>query len=296
MSSRDTPLVSVGMPAFNAESTLRFAVEAIQRQTLADFELIICDNASTDATWSIAQQLADGDPRIVLHRQPRNVGANGNYCKAFELARGEYFKWASSNDWIDPRFLESCIGLLQARPDVVMAAPRTWTFVDELEQRAPYDADVAFEDEDPVHRLKRVSMELRLNNVLNGVVHTQTLRQTRLIEHYVGADIVLVGELALRGKIALLPDRLFYRRMSMGFATAMMTAQQKQIHHYPVPDARSLFPSWRRSCGRMTSVLQAPLTFSQRGRALAWCMRQSLWQSRAMGLDVLAAARYLRQP
>ena len=69
------PLVSIGMPAYNAEQTIGDSVECLLRQTLTDFELIISDNASTDGTWAIVEECARRDPRIVPVRQAQNIGA-----------------------------------------------------------------------------------------------------------------------------------------------------------------------------------------------------------------------------
>ncbi len=77
------PLVSIGMPAYNSEQTIRSALDCMLAQTLQDFELIVSDNASTDGTWDIVQEYARRDPRVRGIRQPYNTGANTNYSLAF---------------------------------------------------------------------------------------------------------------------------------------------------------------------------------------------------------------------
>jgi glycosyltransferase involved in cell wall biosynthesis len=58
------PRVSVGMPAYNQDTTVVRAIESVTGQTLRDLELIVSDNASTDATGALCRRLAAGDPRI----------------------------------------------------------------------------------------------------------------------------------------------------------------------------------------------------------------------------------------
>ena len=83
------PLASVGLPVYNGEAHLAKALDAVLDQDLEDFEVIVCDNASTDATADIARDYASRDARIRYHRNPRNLGLAGNFNKAFQLANGQ---------------------------------------------------------------------------------------------------------------------------------------------------------------------------------------------------------------
>ncbi|NJN00194.1 MAG: glycosyltransferase family 2 protein [Aquincola sp.] len=294
MTARRTPEVSLGMPAYNSAGTIRSAIECLLGQDFQDLELIISDNASTDDTWSIVQEYASRDRRVVAVRQPRNLGANGNYCAVFRAAQGRYFKWASSNDWCAPRFISLCAAHLARNPDAVLVAPRTKLFAEDVADGTDYAHDLAFEHSDAVERFKDVLQRLRLNNVMNGLIRTAALRRTRLIEHYPGSDVVLVAHLALLGKILLLDEHLFGRRMDKQTATSLMTPEQVQRHHYPQRTSRSLFPTWRNSFGGARAVLSVDLRISDRLRGLAWVARQFHWRSTDLRQDVVDAIRYLR--
>ncbi len=291
------PLVTIGMPVYNAEGTIEGAIGSMLQQTLTNFELIVSDNASTDRTWAILEALARRDPRVVCIRQPNNIGANGNYSAVFRRARAPYFKWASSNDWCDPEFLNLCVARLDAQPETVLVAPRTRLFSSSIDEFHEYDRDVAFDQAAPVDRFLAVGQSLALNNVLNGVARTRVLARTRLIEHYVGADVVLVAHLALLGKIELLEERLFYRRMDAHTATQMMSATALHQHHYPTRTWRSLFPAWRRVGGRLHAVLDSELSKSDTARALAWVLRSAYWSAPALGRDVIDTINFaIRRP
>ena len=58
------PRVSIGLPVYNGEEFLEDAIRSALTQTFGDFELVICDNASTDRTETIARDLAAGDSRV----------------------------------------------------------------------------------------------------------------------------------------------------------------------------------------------------------------------------------------
>src|SRR5438132_13873019 len=90
--------VSIGMPVYNGERYLSGALDSLLSQTLADFDLIISDNASTDATESICRSYAAHDSRIRYFRNENNLGAAANFNRAFELCGGEFFRWAAHDD------------------------------------------------------------------------------------------------------------------------------------------------------------------------------------------------------
>lgn len=289
------PRVTIGMPTYNSARTLRSAVDALLAQTYSDFELIISDNASTDDTWSIIGEYARCDRRVVPMRQTQNIGANGNYTAVFIAARGRYFKWASSNDWCAPDFLEKCVVHLDAHPMTALVAPRTRIFQDDPTTGRDYEHDVAFDADDAVDRFIQVWTRIALNNVINGVGRTEILRRTRLIEHYPGADVVLLSHLALLGKIQLLPDRLYYRQMDQSTATPLMSKEAVHRHHYPQRTARALFPSWRSVTGRASAVLASGLSFGDTRRALMWVLQTAYWRRESLWGDIEDAVRYAIQ-
>lgn len=295
MTTKPIPLVSIGMPAYNSEKTIRGSIDCLLAQTCGDFELVISDNASTDGTWAIVEEYAARDPRVVGIRQPQNLGANANYSAVFLAARGKYFKWASSNDWCAPQFLERCVDHLEDRPDTVLVCPRTRLFQGDLQVFTEYEADIECLQANPVDRFVHVGSHLALNNAVNGVLRTEALRRTRLVEHYRGADIVLLAHLALLGKIALIEEPLFYRRMDAATATHMMSGEAVHRHHYPVKTARALFPAWRFTWGWVRAAWLAPLSTADTLRALYWVLRKAYWSKSEMTHDLVDVIRYPKE-
>lgn len=112
------PQVSVVMPVHNGEAYLKDAVDSILAQTLGDFELVIVDDGSTDAT----PYLLDGysDPRIVRirHESKRGVQRAGN--RGLAAARGEYISRFDADDVSLPNRLEAQVAHLDAHRDTAL--------------------------------------------------------------------------------------------------------------------------------------------------------------------------------
>src|SRR5216117_733352 len=89
MRAHATPRVSMAVPVYNGERYLGEALDSLLAQTYHDFELIICDNASTDGTGEIARSYASMDERVRYVRNERNLGLAGNVKRAFQLSSGE---------------------------------------------------------------------------------------------------------------------------------------------------------------------------------------------------------------
>lgn len=113
----NAPTVSVIMPVYNTRSEwLCSAIDSILSQTFQDFELIIIDNGSDEATRRILANYSD--PRIVRRRLEKNVGAASARNEALDMARGEFLAIMDSDDIALPNRLEAQISFLRAHTEV----------------------------------------------------------------------------------------------------------------------------------------------------------------------------------
>lgn len=101
------------MPVFNGASTVAAAIRSLLDQSFPDFELIISDNASTDATQQVCEHFAALDPRIRYVRQPSNIGAAPNFEYVLNQSSGKYFMWAASDDSWHSQFVERNLAVLR---------------------------------------------------------------------------------------------------------------------------------------------------------------------------------------
>ncbi|MEO0132854.1 MAG: glycosyltransferase family 2 protein [candidate division WOR-3 bacterium] len=113
-----SPLVSVIMPAYNAEKYISEAIESILNQTFKDFEFIIVDDASTDKTWEIIQEYARKDDRIIAVRNEKNLYIAENRNKGLSYARGKYIVWQDADDISIPTRIEKQVAFMEAHPEV----------------------------------------------------------------------------------------------------------------------------------------------------------------------------------
>ena len=114
------PLVSVCVPTYNYRHFLRDCIESVRAQTLSDWELIICDDCSTDETSALVDSYAAIDSRIRYIRNEQRLGMNRNLKRAAGAGRGQYLKILCADDWLAPKCLEVLSGLLEKHPSVVL--------------------------------------------------------------------------------------------------------------------------------------------------------------------------------
>ena len=105
------PLVSVVIPAFNAASTLAATVASAQRQSLADIEILIVDDASTDGTQALARQLAAADPRVKVIAAGHNRGPAGARNLGLAGATGEWIALLDADDAFEAERLNRLVPL-----------------------------------------------------------------------------------------------------------------------------------------------------------------------------------------
>lgn len=132
------PKVSIGMPVFNGEDYIEEAVNSLLRQSFCDFELIISDNASTDETFNLCKRLASTDKRIRVVQRSKNNGAIANFGHVLEQARGEYFMWASADDYWDRDWIEKLLACTQENNCVAFGLVRT---IDSSGRESPQFSD-----------------------------------------------------------------------------------------------------------------------------------------------------------
>lgn len=99
-------LISVIMPAYNAESTLKLSAESILNQSLSNLQLIIIDDASNDATLAVANELAKKDQRVQVISNTRNVGPYVSKNRGVKVAKGDFITGHDADDWAHPQRLE----------------------------------------------------------------------------------------------------------------------------------------------------------------------------------------------
>jgi glycosyltransferase involved in cell wall biosynthesis len=213
------PTVSIGLPVFNGENFVKHAIESILTQDYDNLELVISDNASTDLTEDICRDFARRDGRVKYSRNKTNFGAAANYNQTFHLATGSLFKWAAHDDECMPGYLRRCVETFEgSSARVSLVYPRA-ELINEKGAVIGIDTDrVESRDGRPHKRLKRVLRGANKANAIFGLIRSDLLRRTRLIDRFIASDYVLLAELALLGEIWEIPDILSRRRIHPGIS------------------------------------------------------------------------------
>lgn len=285
------PRVSIGMPVYNGERHVAAALESLLAQTFTDFELIIADNASTDRTGDICKDFAARDPRIRYVRHDTNRGAVYNWNYVVEVARGEYFKWASGNDLCVPEMLARCVHVLDTEPGVVVAYGRTAYIDDDGAPLGVYEHDVQVLDARPSVRFERLCRELRANNAQSGLIRRDVLLRTGIERDFPGGDMGLMSELGLHGGFQRLPEVLLHRRLGLESATKFRTAEQLRSFLNPANRNVERCVTWRTHWDYVVSVRRASLSFTERLSTLRYILRSAWWYRGALWSEFLTVLR-----
>ena len=108
-------MVSIITPLYNSEEFIKDTVDSVLSQTYTNWEMIIVDDASTDKSVAIIQELIDGDDRVKLLRLSKNVGAAQARNRALELCSGRFIAFLDSDDIWYPEKLEKQLGFMLAK-------------------------------------------------------------------------------------------------------------------------------------------------------------------------------------
>jgi glycosyltransferase involved in cell wall biosynthesis len=211
------PKVSVGLPVYNGERYLSNALRRLLDQDFEDFELIVCDNASTDRTQEICRSFAETDRRIRYLRNPVNIGLAANHNRTFQLSTGQYFKWAAHDDDFPPAMLSRFVSVLEESSPGVSVVYSRCEYIDEFGNVQGIDSDgVDNEDPRPHVRLFHYLRHVHMYNCPYGLIRSDMMRKTRGHGSYPMADHVLFAELAMLGVFIELPQPLLRIRRHPG--------------------------------------------------------------------------------
>jgi glycosyltransferase involved in cell wall biosynthesis len=101
--------VSICIPTYNGREHLKECIDSIRAQTFKDFEVLICDDQSSDGTLDLARELAQGDERFRFVKNPRRFGLVGNWNNCIAVSRGEWIKLVFQDDLIAPTCVEKLL-------------------------------------------------------------------------------------------------------------------------------------------------------------------------------------------
>jgi len=241
---KDTaPLVSICIPTYNSGATLGETLASVIGQSHPRLEILVVDNASIDNTIEVASRF--DDPRIRIHRNAENIGAEGNFNRCIELAGGAYTAIYHADDLYTARMVAEQVDFLERHPEaggvlteavVIDGRGRekgAISFPAELGRKGAADVDFP----------ELLSALLRHSNFLicpSAMVRTAVYKND--IKGWRGelfgssADLDIWLRIARRSRLGLLPAKLMKYRVSDAQYSAKVRYQTERADFFRVMD------------------------------------------------------------
>ena len=280
--------VSIGLPVFNGEKYVAKAIQSVLSQTFEDWELVISDNDSADATESICRGFANVDSRIQYSRSSRNNGAAWNFNEVFHRSHGEYFRWLSHDDFLMPKAIERSVEVLAQEPDVVACSTATGALDKEgyrildncdgnidlrcqgLSKESETDRRTLIGQSNASDRYRGVLLYSRRCNEIYSLVRRSVMARTQLHPTYCGGEKVLLAELALSGPIFEIPELLFFVRWHEERFTSNSSTREQDLHMATEQQNQFRLPhQYRSTVGYLALLRRRELSIPQKLKCLA---------------------------
>ncbi len=268
MPATTPPLVSIGIPVRNGAATLASALRSVLEQDYPNLEILISDNASTDATADICRQHAERDPRIRHVRQQIGLSGWENFRYVFDHTNGKYFLWAAADDLRDSNYVSTLVAELESAPDAVIAFSELSWFSDheepiEFDYRPYHCATTGV----PTQQALKNLYQRHFSYEIYGLIRRSALTGYSWDDTDNGADFLTLVWLLAKGCVIQTPGTCFHYFRDLTRQNAKSRAQSFAYGALrPMPDLRLARHSARILGNAMAS--EAPLT-----RQWLWTMR-----------------------
>ncbi len=201
------PLVSVGLPVKNgfgnnSENKINISksLQALQRQTYNNIEIIISNNCSTDSTKSFLEEKSKTDSRIKIFHQTKEISWAENFRFVLNHSNGKYFRWNAADDMISEDYIENNVNFLESNSDYISSSCKFFY------ENAPNMVNSFDLDKDLYNRLKGFFKYRHIShNILYSLVRRENMYKTiDIAKDYWAVDWIFDLDLLLIGKFKTL--------------------------------------------------------------------------------------------
>ena len=271
------PLISVIIPAYNAENTIKETIESALQQTWKALEIIVINDGSTDSTLDIVNSINSPQLKVLSYA---NGGVSASRNRGIALAKGEYIAFLDADDLWTPDKLEAQFQALQDHPEAVVAY--SWTdYIDEQSQFLYPGSHITVNGDVYAQLLLRNFLENGSNPLISKNALTAIGDFDESISH--GEDWELFLRLAARYRFVAVPSPQILYRKSANSATANLTKLEKQcldvLEHTYAGSPESLQSLKRQSLANLYEYLTFRALESNQTRSASLTAARYFWQS-----------------
>lgn len=174
-------LVSIGVPARNAQNWLRRALDSLLAQNYPDIEIVISDNCSSDKTAEICREYQSQHSQIRLFRHDNMVGLFENFRTVLQESSGQYFMWAAVDDAWHPDFITKLVDKIKSDRRIAVAqAATTIVLEDDLNEPIEtirFTGSGNLENRRGLGATSRILSPNKYNYYIYGIFHREILLQ-----------------------------------------------------------------------------------------------------------------------
>ena len=219
----DIPLVTIGIPVYNSEKFLAQAISSVLRQSYSNFELIITDDGSTDASVSIAQSFKDDRIKVIVDGQNRGISYRLN--QQIQLANGVYFARMDADDIMLPNRIEEQVRFMMEHPQTDIVGTTVGVI----------------DDNNEILGYRKASHKKTQAEALQGAVfvhpsvlgRTSWFKQHLYKEEFIGMeDYELWIRTIEKSSFAYIDDILLFYRDPLKFKLKTYLFRQKQLRNF----------------------------------------------------------------
>lgn len=225
------PKVSVIVPVYNAEKYLRECVDSILGQTLADLELILVDDGSTDSSPAICDRYAEQDARVQVIHKPNGRAASARNA-GLRAASGEYVAFVDSDDWISPEMYKK---MLETGADVTLCDYARFQGEKEFAFTQP-NAAAGF------YNKAQIREKIYPHLVMDGIEYPITISNCVML---IKRDIIARNQLSYREDILISEDAPFGSEV-LYCADSFAYLKNERFYHYRMTEgsASKMYKPW----------------------------------------------------
>lgn len=253
------------MPVFNEDAFLRSALDSLLAQDYANFEIVISDNCSTDQTSQICLDYAEKFVQVKYKRLPENIGAAANFRLLQETIDGKYFMWAAGHDLWSENLISKCVERLEESESAVISfATSNWI---NKEGEHLSDKVSGWSDTRGMNPIARFYTVLWGNmHPILGMIRSESLLLSKPFQSVLGADLILLSELAMHGDFVHAVEALWSRRVVREDETYSQRVRRYKSKGYSLIDRRltNVIPILSLPVELMKVVFRSNLSFMQK--------------------------------